>query len=148
MVGTLVAATILFVLLFALIQFALLWAGHGAVETAVHFAARKFARSARENFGKAKEAALEEATRLCRNRPGGTLTDASITSVEFEKNGRESGSGRAAAGDAYRVRLTHLVELVVPFVNRILYDLAPVDKVEIDRRYYLRLRSTRWVTVE
>lgn len=148
MVGTIAAATILFVLLFAMIQLALVWAGHGAVETAAHFAARKFAVLARTDCGKAKESALEEAARLCRNRPGGSWAGASLTSLDFSREGRGGSPARAHAGEAYQVRLTHWVELVVPWVNRILYEAAPVDKAILDKRYYLCIRSTRWVTVE
>ncbi len=148
MVGTLAAATVLFVLLFAFVQFALVWAGHGAVETAVHFAARRFAVLARTDCSTAQRSALEEAVRLCRNRPGGSRAGASLTALDFSRDGRGGAPARANAGEAYRVRLTHWVELAVPWVNRILFAVAPIDKAILDERYYLCLRSTRWVTVE
>ena len=148
MVGTLVAATTVFIVLFAIIQFALVWAGYGAVETAVHFAARRFAVLARADCRKAQKCALDEAARLCRNRPGGSWSDASLTSLDVSRDGLGGPPSTAGAGEAYRIRLTHWVELVVPWVNRILYAVAPVEKAMLGRRYYLCLRSTRWVTVE
>jgi hypothetical protein len=134
--------------LFAIVQLALLWAGQGAVETAAHFAARKFAVNARQDVRKAKEAALTEASAICRNRPGGRWEGASITSVDFSREGGASAPARTLPGEAYCVRLTHGVELVVPWVNRILYAIAPVRKVRIGGRHYLILHATRWVTVE
>ena len=61
MVEFLAAGVILGALVFSIIQCALLWAGQGAVETASHFAARKFALTARADCRRAKEAALAEA---------------------------------------------------------------------------------------
>jgi hypothetical protein len=148
MVEFLAAGAAVSVMVFTAIQIAILWAGQGSVDTAAHFAAREFARSARDDYGKAKAAAFEKAVGLCRLRPGGMLVDAALTSLDFTREP----SGRAAtlptAGDAYRVRLSHWVELVVPLANRILYEVAPVQKTRLGGRYYLVLHATRYVTVE
>ncbi|MGE5189683.1 MAG: hypothetical protein ACM3NF_06470 [Gemmatimonadota bacterium] len=148
MVEFLAGGIVLGALLFAVIQCALLWASQGAVETASHFAARKFALTARSDGRKAREAALAEALLLCRNRPGGGSATAAMTSVDFSRNGAVGTPVAVNPGDAYRVRLTHWVELVVPWVDRILFSLAPCPKARIGDRYYLGLRATRWVTVE
>ena len=135
-------------LLFSVIQFGFLWAGQGAVETAAHFAARKFAFNARLDLRGAESAALAEASALCRNRPGGKWEDATLTSIQFSLNGTGGTPFKARTGEAYKVRLTHGVELVVPWVNRLLFLLAPIPKTRIDNKYYLFLNATRWVTVE
>lgn len=144
----LAAGTILAVLLFATIQLALLWAGRGAVETAAHFAARKFALNARTDIRTAQSAALAEASLLCRNRPGARWADAAMTKIDFSRNGRAGTLRHAVAGEAFQVRLTHWFELVVPWVDRVLYAVAPGEKTQIGNRYYLALKTTRWVTVE
>lgn len=148
MIGFLIGTAALATLIFAIIQLSFLWAGQGAVETAAHFAARKFAINARMDLRKAKTAALAEASLLCRNRPGGTWETAALTSLDFAKDGSKAGSPGAAQGDAYMIRLTHGVELVVPWVNRLLFALAPVRKAKIGSRYYFLLNTTRWTTVE
>ncbi len=133
---------------FAVIQCALLWAGQGAVETASHFAARRFALSARIDCRRAKEAALAEAVVVCRNRPGGRSANAAMTSLDFSRNGAGNMPPKANPGDAYRVRLTHWVELPVPWIDKLLFSLASCPKTTIGGRYYLGLQATRWVTVE
>ncbi|MBI5905504.1 MAG: pilus assembly protein [Deltaproteobacteria bacterium] len=147
MIEFLVAGVPFLFLLLAMIQLSLLWAGKGAVDTAAHLAARKFARIAREDFRKAREAAYLEAFRTCRNRPGGSLGTAALTALDVTRDG-ERGANRAAAGDAMCVRLTHGIELVVPWIDRILYHLSPGKKVRLGGRYYLMFQSSRWVTVE
>ncbi len=141
--GLLVGAVV-----FALIQCALLWAGQGAVETASHFAARRFALAARIDCRKAREAALAEAMLMCRNRPGGKAARAAMTTLDFFRNGTGSTPAKATPGDAYRVRLTHWVELAVPWIDRLLFSIASCPKTRIGDRYYLGLQATRWVTVE
>ncbi len=148
MIGFLVGAAVLAMALFAIVQLAFLWAGQGAVETAAHFAARKFSLIARSDIRKAKEAALAEAVSLCRHRFGGRWETAGFTSLDFSRGGTDEASPRAKAGEAWRVRLTHGVELVVPWIDRILYAVAPVPKTRIGEKYYLVLRASRWVTVE
>ncbi len=133
---------------FCIIQCALLWAGQGAVETASHFAARKFALAARADCRKAREAALAEAMLMCRNRPGGKSAKAAMTSLDVSRNGSDRAPAKANSGDAYRVRLTHWVELAVPWIDRLLFSLASCPKTRIGDRYYLGLQATRWVTVE
>ncbi len=140
------SALLLFVM--AIVQLSLLWAGQGAVETAAHFAARKFALHARTDFRKAKETALAEAASLCLHRPGGRWGTAHLTSIEFARQGSENPSYSARPGEAYCLRLTHWLELYVPWVNRILYSIAPVKKARIQGQYFLLLQSSRWVTVE
>ncbi len=136
------------VVVFALIQCALLWAGQGAVETASHLAARRFALTARTDCRKAREAALAEAVLMCRNRPGGRVARAAMTTLDFFRNGTGITPPKATAGDAYRVRLTHWVELAVPWIDRLLFSLASCPKTRIGDRYYLGLQATRWITVE
>lgn len=148
MIGFLVGAVVFATLAFAIIQFAFLWAGQGAVETAAHFAARKFALNARADVRSAKAFALAEASTLCRNRPGGNWETAALTSLNFARNGGDAAEARALPGEAYRIELRHGVELIVPWINRILFDLAPIPKVRIGNKYYLLLHATRWVTVE
>ncbi len=139
-------AAALFLLLGA-VQLFFLLAGQGAVETASHFAARRFALSARLDIRKARQTALFEAMSQCRLRPGCGLSDASMTSVDLLKEGGAETSA-ARAGNPYVVRITHGVELIVPWVNRIFYALAPLPKTRIGDRFYLLLRSQRLVTVE
>ncbi|MBI5419160.1 MAG: hypothetical protein HZA60_03630 [Deltaproteobacteria bacterium] len=148
MIGFLVGSIVLATLIFSIIQFAFLWAGQGAVETAAHFAARKFALNARLDIRKAKSVALSEASFLCRQRPGGKWESAALTSLDFAREGEDSSATRAVTGEAYRVRLTHWVELVVPWVDRVLFTVAPVRKAKLGDKYYLLLHATRWVTVE
>ena len=148
MLEFLAAGSILLVLVFSVIQFALLWASQGAVETAAHFAARQFALSARTDSRKAKEAALAEASSHCRNRPGGKAVSASLTSIDLSRDDGDGRSSTPRPGEAYRVRVTHWVELVVPWIDGILFAVAPVRKAAIGGKYYLALDATRWVTVE
>ncbi len=148
MLEYLAAGIVLGALAFSLVQCALLWAGQGAVETASHFAARKFALSARVDCRKAREAALAEAMLMCRNRPGGNSAQAAMTTLDFSRNGTGITPVKANPGDAYRVRLTHWVELAVPWIDRLLFSLASCPKTRIGDRYYLGLQATRWVTVE
>lgn len=148
MVEFLAAGIVLGAVVFSIIQCALLWAGQGAVETASHFAARKFALTARADGRKAREAALAEALRMCRDRPGGGTAAAALTSLDFSRNGDGDAPVRANPGDAYRVRLVHWVELAVPWIDRVLFSLASCPKTKIGNRYYLGLQATRWVTVE
>jgi hypothetical protein len=61
MIGFLIGAVVLATMIFSLVQLAFLWAGQGAVETAAHFAARKFALHARTDVRMAKVSALAEA---------------------------------------------------------------------------------------
>jgi hypothetical protein len=148
MIGFLIGAVVLATMIFALVQFAFLWAGQGAVETAAHFAARKFALHARTDVRMAKVSALAEAVSLCRDRIGGNWESVALTSLNFALNGEDASPERAVAGDAYRVRLTHGVQLIVPWIDRMLFLLAPVPKTRVGDRYYLFLQATRWVTVE
>ena len=70
-----------------------------------------------------------------------------MTAFDVTKDGGQ-GANRADAGDALCVRLTHGVELVVPWIDRILFALSPGKKLRLAGHYYLMLQSTRWVTVE
>lgn len=148
MIGVLIGSVVLAGMIFSILQLAFLWAGQGAVETAAHFAARKFALNARADFRSAKAAALAEASALCRNRPGGNWETAAFTSLDFARNGEDDSAIGALPGEAYRIRLTHGIELIVPWVDRILYLLAPVPKACVGTRHYLFFHATRWVTVE
>ena len=143
----LLAGIPLLLLILAIVQLSLLWAGKSAVDTAAHLAARKFARTAREDFRKAREMAFLEAFQGCRNRPGGTLGSAAMTALDVTKDGAQ-GVNRAEAGEALCVRLTHGVELVVPWIDRVLFVLSPGKMIRLGDHYYLMMRSTRWVTVE
>jgi hypothetical protein len=147
MIGFLVAGVPFLLLMLAIVQLSLLWAGKSAVDTAAHLAARKFARGARNDFRKAREMAFLEAFQACRNRPGGSFGSAAMTALDVTKGG-EQGANRADAGEALCVRLTHGVELVVPWIDRILFALSPGKKMRLGSHYYLMLQSTRWVTVE
>ncbi len=135
-------------LLLGVIQLFFLLAGQGAVETASHFAARRFALNARTDIRKARQAALFEAIIHCRRRPGCGLSDASMTSIDLENEGGTDSPPAARAGNPYRVRITHGVELIVPMINRVFYAAAPIPKIRIGDRFYLLLRSQRLVTVE
>jgi hypothetical protein len=147
MIEFLLAGIPLLLLLLAIVQLSLLWAGKSAIDTAAHLASRKFARIAREDFRKAREMAFLEALLVCRNRPGGSFGSAAMTSLDVTKDG-ERGADRADAGDALCVRLTHGVELVVPWIDRLLFLLSPGRKIRLGDHYYLMMQSTRWVTVE
>jgi hypothetical protein len=147
MTGFLLAVVPLTIFLMAILQFSLLWMGKGAVDAAAHLAARKFARSARADFRGARQAAFLEACSNCRNRPGGSLASMSMTRLEIA--GREDRrTERAIQGEPLCVRLTHGVELIVPWIDRILYSLSPARMVRMGNRYYMMLQSERWVTVE
>lgn len=148
MVEFLVGGSVLLLLVMGIMQLSLVWAGQSAVETAAHFAARKFAIHARADLRKARQAALAEATSLCLHRPGGKWGTAQLTSVDFTRQAREPPSLAARTGDSYRVSLTHWLELCVPWVNKILFAIAPAKKARIQERYFLLLQSSRWVTVE
>jgi hypothetical protein len=147
MIEFLLAGIPLLLLILAIVQLSLLWAGKSAIDTAAHLAARKIARVARVDFRKAREMAFLEALHVCRNRPGGSLGSAAMTALDVTKDG-ERGADRADAGDALCVRLTHGVELVVPWIDRILFLLSPGRKLRLGDHYYLMMQSTRWVTVE
>lgn len=147
MLEFLLAGVPLILFVMGILQLSLLWMGKGAVDTAAHLAARKFARTARVDFRNAKQEAFLEAHRVCRNRPGGSLSSAVLTTLEITADG-ERETERAVAGDALCVRLSHGVELVVPWIDRILYSLSPGRKFRLGDRYYLMMRSDRWVTVE
>jgi hypothetical protein len=144
----LVGGTVLVLLVMAIIQLSLLWMGQGAVETAAHFAARKFSFHARTNFRKAKEVALAEASSICLHRPGGKWASAHLTSIDFSRHNNGNPPHSALPGEAYCLRLTHWVELCVPWVNRLLFMIAPGKKARIKEKYFLLLQSSRWVTVE
>ncbi|MBI5577317.1 MAG: hypothetical protein HY896_13275 [Deltaproteobacteria bacterium] len=160
MVGFLIGATVLLTAIFGIIQLLFLWSCQGAVETAAHFAARKFAINARADYRKARTAALAEAASLCRHRIGGNLQSAALTSLDIARDGNNAPAASsasasastlpsaAAPGEAYKIRLTHGVELIVPWVDRVLYSIAPVPKTQIGGKYYLLLNATRWATVE
>lgn len=148
MVGFLVCTGVLAPMIFSLIQILVLWSGQGAVETAVHFAARKFSFNARADLGKAKVAALAEASSICRNRIAGRYATANLTSLDFARHVNGRPAAGATAGEAYEIRLTHGVELMVPWVDRLIFLIAPVPKVKFGDRYYLLLNATRWTTVE
>jgi hypothetical protein len=147
MIEFLLAAVPLLLLVLTTVQLSLLWVGKGAVDTAAHLAARKFARTARSDFRKAREAAFAEAFRTCRNRPGGSMGSVALTALEITAD-RDRRIDRASAGDALCLRLTHGVELIVPWIDRLLFSLSPGEKVRLGDRYYLMLHSERWVTVE
>ena len=147
MVEFLLAGIPLLLLMLAIVQLSLLWAGKSAVDTAAHLASRKFARVARADFRRAREMAFLEAFQACRNRPGGSFGSTTMTALDVTKDG-EQGANRADAGDALCVRLTHGVELIVPWIDRILFALSPGKKIRLGDHYYLMMQSTRWVTVE
>ncbi len=148
MMEFLLGCPILLLLVLGAIQLSLLWAGQGAVETAAHFAARKFALLARTDFRKAKAAALDEASSICLHRPGGRWGSAQLTSIDFIRQKTGNPPQTASAGEAFCLRLTHWAELCVPWVNRILFAIAPVKKARIREQYFFLLHTSRWVTVE
>jgi len=151
MVEFLVAGSALLLLVITGIQISFLWAGQGSVDTAAHFAAREFARSARSDGAAAKRAALAKGMALCSRRWGGKYAETALTSLDVSREGSGPGPvgmGNPAVGEAYRVTLRHWVELAVPIANRFLFSLAPVEKAQMDGRYYLVLCATRFVTVE
>ena len=147
MLEFLVAGIPLLLLALAILQLSLLWMDKGAVDTAAHLAARKFARSARVDFRHAQQEAFLEAYRTCRNRFGGSLASVAMTTLDITRDGGRKAE-RAVAGDALCVRLTHGVELIVPWIDRVLYLLSSGNMTRVGNRYYLMLQSTRWVTVE
>jgi len=147
MIEFLLAGIPLLLLMLAIVQLSLLWAGKSAVDTAAHLASRKFARGARADFRRAREMAFLEAFQVCRNRPGGSFGSTAMTALDVTKDG-EQGANRADAGEALCVRLTHGVELVVPWIDRLLFALSPWKKIRLGDHYYLMMQSTRWVTVE
>lgn len=147
MIEFILAGVPLLLMVLAIVQFSLLWAGKSAVDAAAHLAARKIAQAGRNDYRRAREAAFKEAFRFCRNRFGGSLGSAAMTTLDVTRDG-ERGAERAVPGDALCVRLTHGVELIVPWIDRLLYQLSPGRMVRVENRYYLMLQSTRWVTVE
>jgi len=147
MIEFLLAGVPLLLLILAIVQLSLLWAGKSAVDTAAHLASRKFARIAREDFRRARDLAFLEAFQVCQNRPGGSFGSAAMTALDVTKDG-EQGANHADAGEALCVRLTHGVELVIPWIDRILFALSPGKKIRLGDHYYLMMQSSRWVTVE
>src|SRR3990172_4198245 len=131
MMEFLLGCSVLLLLVMGSIQLSLLWASQGAVETAAHLAARKFALFARTDFPKAKAAALAEATSICLHRPGGRWGSAHLTSIDFSRRKTGTLPQSALAGEAFCLRLTHWVELCVPWVNRILFSSPPGKKAII-----------------
>jgi hypothetical protein len=144
----LLAGIILLLAIVTVIQLAFLLSGKGAVETAAHFAARKFAISAREDFRQARAKAFIEASSMCRHRIGGNYTNLTMTTLDLFGPDGTRAVGPARQGESYQVTLSHWVELVVPWANRILFAIAPVKKVHLGQRYYFIFASSRLVTVE
>jgi hypothetical protein len=70
-----------------------------------------------------------------------------MTALDVTKDG-ERGANRAVAGEALCVRLTHGVELVVPWIDRVLFVFSPGKMIRLGDHYYLMMQSSRWVTVE
>jgi len=147
MLEFLLAGIPLLLLLMMVIQISLLWIDKGTIDAAAHFAARKLALTARTNYEGAKQEAFLEAWQTCRNRPGGSLASVTMTTLDITRD-CENKVDRAAAGDALCVKLTHGVELIVPWANWVIYLLSPGPKTQLGDKYYLMLQSTRWVTVE
>ena len=143
----LLAGVPLLLLLMAILQLSLLWIGKGTIDTAAHRAARKLARSARIDLSNARQEAFLEASRTCLDRPGASMASVAMTALDVTRDGGRKAE-RAAAGDALCVRLTHGVELLVPWVDRIVFLLFPGPKTRLGDRYYLMLQSSRCVTVE
>ncbi|HEY5460605.1 MAG TPA: hypothetical protein VIJ89_02540, partial [Deferrimonas sp.] len=77
----------------------------------------------------------------------GSFGSAAMTALDVTKDGEQE-ANRADAGEALCVRLTHGVELVVPWIDQILFALSPGKKLCLGGHYYLMMQSTRWVTVE
>jgi Flp pilus assembly protein TadG len=90
MIEFLLAGVPLLLLMLAIVQLSLLWAGKSAVDTAAHLASRKFASGAREDFRKAREMAFLEAFQVCRNRPGGSFGSAAMTSTSSAPSSRRT----------------------------------------------------------
>jgi TadE-like protein len=147
MIEFLLAGIPLLLLFLAIVQLSLLWAGKSAVDTAAHLAARKFAWVAGADFRRAREMAFLEAFQVCRNRPGGSFGSAAMTVLDVTRDGGQ-GANRADAGEALCVRLTHGIELVVPWIDRLLFALFPGKKIRLGDHFYLMMQSNRWVTVE
>lgn len=148
MVEFLLAGIVMLILIVIVVQLAFLLSGKGAVETAAHFAARRFALTARCDFQRAKSAAFTEASSMCRHRIGGNYTNLTMTTLDLFAADGTRADGPARTGEAYQVTLSHWVELVVPWANRILFAVAPVRKVRLGERYYFVFASSRLVTVE
>jgi len=148
MLEFLLAGIPLLLFIMMILQLSLLWIDKGTVDTAAHLAARKLARTARINFENARQEAFLEAWQTCQKRLGGSLASVAMTTLDITRDCKERKADRAAAGDALCVRLTHGVELIVPWADWVLFFLSPGPKVNVDNRYYLMLQSTRWVTVE
>ena len=146
MVEFLAVAALLVTTLLSVVQLSFLYAGKGAVETAAHFAARSFARTARTDYLRARTEALRVATEGCAIRPGGKGSSIAGTVVRVER--ADGVNVRPSEGEAWVVRLTHAFELTVPMVGPVLYAVAPVPKVRVGSRFLLYLRSARVVTVE
>lgn len=144
----LLAGIVLLLLIVTIVQLAFLLSGKGAVETAAHFAARRFALSARIDFRRAKAEAFSEASSMCRHRIGGNYTSLTMTTLDLFAPDGTRADGPAKQGEAYQVTLSHWVELVVPWANRILFAIAPVKKVRLGERFYFVFASSRLVTVE
>jgi hypothetical protein len=147
-VEILFAGTLILLFISTIIQLAFLLSGKGAVETAAHFAARKFAITARKDVKKAKASALSEASTICRHRIGGNYTNLTMTTLDFFSADGSPANGIARSGESYQINLSHWVELVVPWANRILFTIVPVKKVRLGERFYFILNSSRMVTVE
>lgn len=136
------------VLVLGVVQIAFLLAGKNAVDTAAYFAARRFSLEARDDLRAARRTALSTASDLCRKRPGVRWSDASLTFLSIRGKESAASSPKASSGDAYRLTLSHWVELQVPWVDRILFLLSPTKKAAIGAKRYLILQTDRWVTVE
>lgn len=143
----LIVACVFFFLFFSALQVVYLLESQSAVEAAAHFAARRFALCAREGFRKAEASALAEGDRLCRQRPGGEST-ASSTSIAIALEGGPRTPGTPHPGEAYRVRLSHLVEPTVPWAGELLFRILPLPKATACGRPCVVLQATRFVTVE
>ena len=147
MLEFLLAGIPLLLFLMMILQLSLLWIDKGTVDAATHFAARKFARTARINFESARQEAFLEAWKICLNRPGGSLASMAMTTLDITRDGKQK-VNRAAAGDALCVQLIHGVRLIVPWADWVLFNISSGPKTSIGNQYYLMLQSTRWVTVE
>src|SRR4030065_150920 len=114
MVEFLVGCSVLLLLAMGTIQLSLLWSGQGAVETAAHFAARKFALHARTDFRKAKAVALAEASSICLHRFGGRWGSPHLTSIDFSRpgTGNPPHTRRGAYGQAALLLLPTLTAIL------------------------------------